>query len=192
MSQTQYKKLIKDHLEKYVLFDGVDLRLYALLSTLVKKGCSNTEQSNIFQAKVNRVRCVLDDIDNKRSSSFNPLAFETQCCGIKVSFKFIPRYIYFCSKCHRSVGAHKDFMPFGELADRSIVKIRKQLHESLDVLWQEGDLSRNQAYELLSKKLNINRNLVHIGNVSDNDDCFNYFNAIQWLKNEYSPSLVSQ
>lgn len=174
---------IKKHLERCNNFIGVDLRFYSIIAKKILEG-NVVEGSNIYDAKVSIVKQVLDDIEKGSITTFHPITFKTQCCNVEARYMEKPRQQYSCPNCHSSIGAHKDYMPMGELADKKIRKLRVQLHNILDGVWSGGLLTRNQAYERLSNKLNLEREHSHIGNVSSEIQAAQYYSAIQWLKGE--------
>ena len=72
---------------------------------------------------------------------------------------------YYCDYKHEAayVGTHKDGKPYGTLADAATRVARNKAHRSFDRLWKEKLVTRNQAYSLLTKHMNITPELTHIG-----------------------------
>lgn len=79
--------------------------------------------------------------------------------------------IYICFECDAYVGCHKGTdKAKGSLANRSLRRLRNQAHSWFDPLWRtkmkrdncSQSEARNAAYEWLSEKLGIERDLTHI------------------------------
>ncbi len=162
---------------------GIDLKFYLETNKKLRKSESFEYFSNIHEAKVFRVIDLSKAMESKQPIKLTPIKFNTQCCNARVNFNF-NLWVYECPKCRSSVKAHSDFMPMGELANRKLGKLRQQLHKELDDVWVNGFRTRNQTYSLLSEKLNWPRELVHIANVTTDEDVANYYQAIVWLKSE--------
>lgn len=97
------------------------------------------------------------------------------CGGIavkrKASFLFgesanTYEYYYVCShypSCNSYVAAHeKTGLPMGMLANGDLRNLRIRAHKALDRIWQNGFMTKNQAYKWLQAKLDLPENEVHI------------------------------
>lgn len=74
--------------------------------------------------------------------------------------------IWLCKPCDAYVGCHKNTeKPLGIMADKDTRKWRKAAHEAFDPVWKSGDMTRNQAYKILSDHYSEN---IHIGESSAN------------------------
>lgn len=74
------------------------------------------------------------------------------------------RFFYFCQDCNAYVGCHKITKnPLGTLANKELRDKRKFLHKTFDRIWQEGKISRTEAYNKLAKFLKISKSKCHIG-----------------------------
>jgi hypothetical protein len=76
--------------------------------------------------------------------------------------------LWFCLSCEASVGCHpQSVYPLGRMADRATKNARTQVHQLLDPLWQEGPLSRDEAYALLAERMNVPPwEEVHVGEMT--------------------------
>jgi hypothetical protein len=173
------------HLQKSKCFFGVDLLFYTVIANDLERGMleKNCRISNLQKAKRQRVFDVVSDMKKGINSVFIPLKFKTDCCDVDVHFSS-ETMMYNCSQCQSKVNAHRDFMPMGELANRRISKIRQQLHKEFDELWLGCRLDRNNAYVLLANKLNVGREMAHIGLVTNEQQASEYYHSIKWLKAE--------
>ena len=74
---------------------------------------------------------------------------------------------YICSnypKCDAYVGVNKiTNKPLGTLANSELREYRKNAHKLFDELWKCGKMTRTEAYNWLSNKLNLDLNNTHIG-----------------------------
>lgn len=76
-----------------------------------------------------------------------------------------------CEPCDAYVGCHKPnarmgfdgTQPLGRLANAELRKAKSLAHEAFDPLWQDGYMSRKQAYAWLSYQLAIDTKDCHIG-----------------------------
>lgn len=75
---------------------------------------------------------------------------------------------YACTRfpaCDGAVGCHKGTdRPLGTLADKPTRQARKEAHEAFDPLWQDGDMTRSEAYAWLASEMGLGE--VHIGEMS--------------------------
>ena len=62
-----------------------------------------------------------------------------------------------CDKCANFVGCHyksKDKrQPLGCIPTNEIKKVRRQIHRTLDPLWESGKYDRKQIYAIISKRI---------------------------------------
>jgi len=75
-------------------------------------------------------------------------------------------YIYLCtnSQCQASVGVHAGTeIPLGTMADSATRQARQLAHSAFDLLWNEGKMSRTEAYAWLSYSLSLPPEQCHIG-----------------------------
>lgn len=78
---------------------------------------------------------------------------------------------YLCHNCEASIGCHKGTSrPLGRLANKELRQYKMKAHAEFDPLWQDGSMTRTQAYELLAKEMQLNPDDCHIG-MFDVDDC---------------------
>lgn len=70
-----------------------------------------------------------------------------------------------CSPCGAWVGCHKrsNAVPLGRLANAELRKAKSAAHAVFDPIWKSGSSSRKEAYQWLSKQLNIPFKDCHIG-----------------------------
>jgi hypothetical protein len=77
--------------------------------------------------------------------------------------------IYLCRPCQAWVGVHRGTIePLGRLANGSLRALKREAHDSFDPLWRDGYMTRNRAYEWLSREMNVAE--AHIGEF-DEDQC---------------------
>lgn len=182
---TSISRRLVSHLKSSNVFQGVDIKFYTAIIRKMEKGEAMFAKSNLERAKIDRVFTVYTDVLTGIKTHFRPLVFNSDCCQSEVIFNE-PRMMYQCPTCKNKVSAHKDFMPKGSLACSKLSKVRQQLHKDFDLIWQseKKQVSRNVAYKALSKKLNLEHHLTHIGNVSDNISTADYYHAIKMVKAE--------
>lgn len=76
-------------------------------------------------------------------------------------------HIYFCNECRAAVGCHVGtFIPLGKMADRQTRYLRKKAHCEFDRIWQDGLMSREDAYNWLAEQLQIEQNECHLSWIS--------------------------
>lgn len=79
--------------------------------------------------------------------------------------------VYVCARypaCDAYVSAHRDsHMPMGTLADRALRYKRRQAHIALNRLWEQGLMSRKEAYRWLQVQLGLPESEAHIGRFSE-------------------------
>ena len=66
-------------------------------------------------------------------------------------------------ECDSYVGTHDNGKPLGRLANQKLRDMRKAVHERFDELWKDKYVTRGEAYNWLSKTLNIPLEYTHIG-----------------------------
>jgi len=73
--------------------------------------------------------------------------------------------IWYCEPCKAWVGVHKNSnnKPLGRLANAELREWRKKAHRAFDPLWKTGKYKRNEAYKMMTSKLNISVKDCHIG-----------------------------
>jgi hypothetical protein len=82
-------------------------------------------------------------------------------------------------QCDSYVGCHgTSKSPLGRMADKELREWKKRAHAVFDPLWREGQFSRTEAYQLLSKFLEISIEQAHIG-MLDVDQCKRIVGGIQ-------------
>ena len=73
--------------------------------------------------------------------------------------------------CDAFVGCYKESSkPLGTLANKELREARKQAHSAFDRIWETGQLTRQDAYDMLSIILSIPSEECHIG-MFDLDNC---------------------
>ena len=78
---------------------------------------------------------------------------------------------YVCKPCGAWVGCHKGTdKALGRIANKELRELKRQAHESFDLLWKEGCLPRAAAYEVLSAAFGLPTEQTHIG-MFDEDMC---------------------
>ena len=80
--------------------------------------------------------------------------------------------IYLCRKCNAYVGCHKGTTEsMGSVANAEERKLRHIAHHWFDALWKNKfKKSRYNAYSWLSLRMNLNKNITHMG-LFDKEDC---------------------
>lgn len=72
--------------------------------------------------------------------------------------------------CEFRVGCHRGSdTPMGQMCDNATRQARQAAHQVFDQLWTQGWLKRNQAYDLLKRRMGSEKN-VHIAE-SDIGEC---------------------
>lgn len=78
--------------------------------------------------------------------------------------------VYVCARfpaCDAYVSAHRDsHLPMGTLADKSLRQKRRQAHIALNRLWEQGLMTRKEAYRWLQVQLGLPESEAHIGHFS--------------------------
>ncbi len=79
--------------------------------------------------------------------------------------------VYVCARypaCDAYVAAHRDSqLPMGTLADRALRQKRRKAHFALNQLWEQGYMSRKEAYRWLQLQLGLPEAEAHIGHFSE-------------------------
>ena len=85
--------------------------------------------------------------------------------------KAIEEHLYVCSRypeCNSYVGVHKGtLIPKGTLADGSLRHKRIEAHKAFSKLWDEGIMSKKQAYHWLGYLFGLSSEQAHIGHFSE-------------------------
>ena len=88
--------------------------------------------------------------------------------GPKASDSTAPYYV--CARfpvCNAYVAAHKDTrLPMGTLADSALRRKRTDAHRAFSRLWEDGLMTKKQAYLWLQAKLDLPEREAHIGKFS--------------------------
>jgi len=75
---------------------------------------------------------------------------------------------YYCKPCGAYVGVHQNTTkPLGTMANQELRDWRRKAHAVFDPLWQSRRMTRNEAYQFVSKELGKE---THIGE-SDIETC---------------------
>ncbi len=65
---------------------------------------------------------------------------------------------YQCEICNNFVGVHKDTLnPLGVIPKPEFKKIRRQIHDLIDPLWQQKVIKRGRIYGKMKKLMNLER-----------------------------------
>lgn len=78
---------------------------------------------------------------------------------------------WMCKPCRAYVGCHKKnkkyghdgTQPLGRLANAELRRAKSRVHTLFDPLWQDGPMSRKEAYAWLAGRMNIPVDECHIG-----------------------------
>jgi hypothetical protein len=54
-------------------------------------------------------------------------------------------------------------VPLGRLANSPLRRLKSEAHKAFDPLWQNGPMSRREAYQWLAKQLGLPYDKTHIG-----------------------------
>ena len=74
---------------------------------------------------------------------------------------------YLCKNCFAYVGTDpKTKKPHGEVANMELRTARQKVHSAFDVMWESGDMTRDEAYTWLADVLKIERDECHIAKFS--------------------------
>ena len=93
--------------------------------------------------------------------------------------------IYLCRDCDAHVGVHKGTdKALGRLAQKQLRKMKHEAHEYFDKIWQNGYMTRHEAYVWLSNVLEIPIEYTHIGMFSEKT-CQSVINFSKQLLNDY-------
>ena len=70
--------------------------------------------------------------------------------------------------CDAYVSAHRaSHLPMGTLANRPLRQKRRQAHIALNRLWEQGLMTRKEAYRWLQVQLGLPESEAHIGRFSE-------------------------
>lgn len=79
--------------------------------------------------------------------------------------------VYVCARypvCDAYVSAHKESrLPMGTLANRPLRQKRRQAHIALNQLWEQGLMTRKEAYRWLQVQLGLPEAEAHIARFSE-------------------------
>ena len=79
--------------------------------------------------------------------------------------------VYACARypaCDAYVSAHRESgLPMGTLANRHLRKKRRQAHIAFNKLWEQGLMTRKEAYRWLQVQLGLPESEAHIGRFSE-------------------------
>lgn len=91
--------------------------------------------------------------------------------------------IYLCEPCNAYVGCHKkdQTKALGRLANWELRELKKEAHWHFDRIWEEKFMDRKEAYQMLSERFDIPKDLTHIG-MFDIEMCKE---VIEWSKETY-------
>jgi hypothetical protein len=71
---------------------------------------------------------------------------------------------WYCKDCKAWVGCHKKTTrPLGKLATQMLRELRAYVHTQFDPLWQNGQMTRTQAYVWLAEQMQMTVEDCHIG-----------------------------
>lgn len=71
---------------------------------------------------------------------------------------------YRCLPCQAWVGCHKGTTrALGRLANAELRQAKIRAHLMFDVLWKSGQMTRQEAYNLLGRRLGLPKHACHIG-----------------------------
>src|SRR5690554_3718497 len=69
-----------------------------------------------------------------------------------------------CAPCQAYVGCHGNGRkPLGRLANAVLRRRKMEAHSAFDPIWQDGWMTRSDAYKWLADQLGISRTECHIG-----------------------------
>lgn len=76
-----------------------------------------------------------------------------------------------CAPCDAHVGCHAynrrhsrtGTEPLGRLANRELRAAKMRAHAAFDPLWREGEMTRDEAYSWLARRLGLKPSNCHIG-----------------------------
>lgn len=84
------------------------------------------------------------------------------------------KIFHLCKPCGAWVGCYPgSIKPMGILAKARLRKLRKQLHDLFDPLWQDAEcptLARHQAYMALAEAMGLDPSVCHFG-MFDEQQC---------------------
>jgi hypothetical protein len=72
--------------------------------------------------------------------------------------------IWECDGCQAWVGCHPGtWRPLGRLANHTLRKLKRQVHEAFDPIWKSGAVTRGEAYHLLAVTMGLHDSQAHVG-----------------------------
>lgn len=79
--------------------------------------------------------------------------------------------VYVCARypaCNTYVSAHQEsHLPMGTLADKHLRYMRRRAHIALNRLWEEGRMTKKEAYRWLQVQLGLPEAEAHIAHFSE-------------------------
>jgi hypothetical protein len=88
-------------------------------------------------------------------------------------------WIFVCLKCSACIGMHPETnIPLGILANNKLRKLRMEVKNLFNPIWQSGKMSRTLAYQSLAAAMNIHVSSCHFG-MFEMEDCVAALDAIK-------------
>lgn len=147
------------------------------LITIVRKARESGQPREYGFARLTaKILSVVTDIDidvDTETTLMQQYSMYCPSCGILAKFvsdkafygrDFGGRYVYYCPKCNSRVGAYEGTpIPMGTMADQETLRLRKKCHEVFDQKWQNGQMTRDEAYVWLADVMKLQPYEAHIG-----------------------------
>ena len=147
------------------------------LITIVRKARESGQPREYGFARLTaKILSVVTDIDidvDTETTLMQQYSMYCPSCGILAKFvsdkafygrDFGGRYVYYCPKCNSRVGAYEGTpIPMGTMADQETLRLRKKCHEVFDRKWQNGQMTRDEAYVWLADVMKLQPYEAHIG-----------------------------
>ena len=84
--------------------------------------------------------------------------------------RLISEHLYKCGKCGASVWCHKDtIIPMGYMAGKTIRTLRCKAHDTTDLLWKSGPMSRENVYRWIGEVTDRKYEDSHIGMLTEQE-----------------------
>lgn len=88
-------------------------------------------------------------------------------------------WIYVCTSCKACIGMHPETdIPLGTLANAELRKVRMEVKNKFNPLWQGRKMSRTEAYQRLAKAMGISQSKCHFG-MFDLKECYKAMSALR-------------
>jgi hypothetical protein len=88
-----------------------------------------------------------------------------------------------CDTCGNFVGCHKgSYKPLGCIPTPELKNARMHIHAILDPLWQEGHISRQEAYRRISKALGVSE--YHTAEIRSLEDARQVYRIVLNIRRE--------